>query len=69
MRLAVEMKLELTAILGRLRADYVEINIQKTNAKAWADYIEFERNVARKFKSPKVTGTKRKKSGKRLTSN
>jgi hypothetical protein len=35
----------LRVILDRLRADYLEINIHKTSAKAWKGYADFEREV------------------------
>ncbi|MGX9146446.1 hypothetical protein [Mesorhizobium sp. 128a] len=32
-------------ILDRLRADYIQINIHKTNEKAWKAYLKFQREV------------------------
>lgn len=44
-----EMAEGITAILERLRSDYLEINIQKTNKRAWKNYVgfhrEFEANI------------------------
>lgn len=40
-----EMMRSLGSILDRLRADYVDVDIHKTNAKAWSDYVEFQREV------------------------
>jgi hypothetical protein len=57
-----DMAQGLTAILDRLRADYIEINIQKTNAKAWRDYIEVQRDVD--DRSELKSEDKKKKSGK-----
>jgi len=56
-----EMKLALSVILDRLRADYVEINIHKTSAKAWKGYIDFECDVAR----PSKLTQKRRKAKKK----
>lgn len=32
-------------ILDRLRADYIQINIHKTNEKVWKAYLKFQREV------------------------
>jgi hypothetical protein len=50
----------LTTILDRLRADYIEINIHKTNAKAWKDYVDFQRDVKKRFDSKPKKHKKKK---------
>lgn len=40
-----EMQQALATILERLRADYVEVNLHKTNTKAWKDYRKEQRSV------------------------
>ncbi|MCE4225951.1 nucleotide-binding protein [Methylobacterium sp. C25] len=40
-----EMMKALVTILDRLREAYIEINIHKTNGKAWKDYVTFQREV------------------------
>ena len=42
-----DMEAGLTAILDRLRADYIEIDIHASNAKAWRDYVDFQNDVKR----------------------
>lgn len=57
-----EMAAGLNAILDRLRADYIEINILRTNERAWKGYADFQREVeARWDEKPK----RRKKKGKK----
>ncbi|MDC0116248.1 nucleotide-binding protein [Octadecabacter sp.] len=40
-----DMAAGLTAILDRLRADYIEIDIHASNAKAWRDYVGFQKDA------------------------
>ena len=40
-----EMMQALVTILDRLRAAYLEVSIHKTNAKAWKDYLTFQRDL------------------------
>lgn len=60
-----EMAEGLDTILGRLRADYIEIDIMQTNERAWQSYIDFhsEANARRKERSKR-----RKKKAKKLNS-
>ncbi|MBU2605165.1 MAG: nucleotide-binding protein [Alphaproteobacteria bacterium] len=51
-----------SVILDRLRAGYLEINIHKTNAKAWKGYIDFEREVGAQWDAN--TKRRKKKKGK-----
>lgn len=50
----------LSTVLDRLRADYLEINIHKTNAKAWKVYIDFERDTQKRWDA-NAKGRKKKK--------
>ena len=40
-----DMAEALTVILERIRKDYIEIDILKTNKKAWADYVKFREQL------------------------
>ncbi len=39
----------LKSILERLHAEYIEIDIHKSNAAAWSEYISFQKDVEKKF--------------------
>src|SRR5690606_9896547 len=52
-----EMAAGLTTILERLRADYIEVNIMRTNERAWNDYRDFQRDVEARWEER----TKRRK--------
>lgn len=41
----IQMRMSLATILERVRKNYLEINIKKTNKRAWKDYIEFHKEV------------------------
>jgi hypothetical protein len=45
-----EMRQALDQILERLRESYLEVRIHKTNAKAWGDYVAYQRDVERPTK-------------------
>ncbi|WP_296067960.1 hypothetical protein [uncultured Agrobacterium sp.] len=70
-----DMAKGLSMILDRIRADYLEINLHKTNAKAWKDYVDFQREFddrlgvkskskSAKKRSSKKTGGKKKSAKK-----
>lgn len=60
-----DMAQGLATILDRLRADYIEISILKTNAKAWKDYVDFQRKVDDRWEpKSKSKGTKKKSAKK-----
>lgn len=40
-----EMAAGLTTILERLRADYIEVSILRTNERAWRGYVDFQKEV------------------------
>lgn len=50
-------------ILARLRADYLEIKLHTTNAKAWKDYVAFQQSLAAPAKG---VGKKAAKAAKTL---
>lgn len=64
-----DMAQGLSTILERLRADYIAINIRKTNAKAWKDYVafqrEFEDRPEPKSKAAKTMGGKKRRDKKK----
>ena len=55
-----EMRRSLDQILERLRESYIEVNLHKTNAKAWKRYVDFERET-RQTKA----GSKKRRSQKK----
>jgi hypothetical protein len=56
-----DMAAGITIILDRLRADYIEINIHKTNEKAWKGYVDFQREVEDRWSSKQKRQKKRRK--------
>jgi hypothetical protein len=56
-----DMAASLRTILDRLRADYIEINIHKTNAKACKDYVDFQHYVEERWSSKPKRKKKRAK--------
>ncbi len=44
-----EMKVALDKILERLRESYIEIDLRKTNRKAWKGYVDFKAEMQKKF--------------------
>jgi hypothetical protein len=57
-----EMAAGLTGILDRLRADYIEISILRTNERAWKGYIDFQKEIEAKWEAkPKRIKKKAKK--------
>lgn len=57
-----EMRQALDQILERLRSSYVEINIRKTNAKAWKLYLNSQKDVDDLIN---IAGTQRKRRKKK----
>lgn len=57
-----EMAEGITTILERLRADYIEINILRTNDRAWNVYCDFQRDVEARF--PELPKRRKKKTKK-----
>jgi hypothetical protein len=59
----IEMRRSLDKILERLRGSYIEVNLHKTNAKAWKDHVayetEFRKAMDGKFR-PKKRGKQRR---------
>ena len=51
----------LMTILERLRADYIEIKILKTNARAWKEYVRFESEFKDRPRATRKTKKKRRK--------
>jgi hypothetical protein len=58
------MRAALDDILSRLRDAYVEVNIHKTNGKAWQDYLRFKAEVNELDGNDERSGTKRRKTRK-----
>jgi hypothetical protein len=57
-----EMAAALTTILDRLRADYIEIKLLRTNERAWKEYRDFQREVEERLDmKPKRAKKKSKK--------
>jgi hypothetical protein len=62
-RASGEMHKALDTILNRLRDDYVEVKLRKTNKKAWGEYVREELAAAAQFKGK--VAAKKSKRGKR----
>jgi predicted nucleotide-binding protein len=61
----VEMRRALDEILARLRADYVEIDLHKTNEDAWKYYREIQKEVQAGL-SDEIAATKPRKGNKAM---
>jgi len=48
-RAASEMNQALKALLARVRSAYLEVNINQTNAKAWKEYRDYQKELDEKF--------------------
>lgn len=60
-----EMMQAVATILQRLRESYLEINIHRTNAKAWKDHVGFERDLDDELaRKPKQKRRKKRKPAK-----
>lgn len=59
-----EMAEALQDLLGRLRESYIEVNLRKTNMKAWNGYVEYQRAVMHEISSDVTEAAKITKKGK-----
>ena len=57
-----DMAAGLTTILDRLRADYIEINIMRTNERAWKGYVDFQRDADARWSGKTKRQKKKSKS-------